>query len=46
MEHKAFKFSSTGLKRAQENLKGKEVFKVTKDNYKEYEKFILASYRG
>lgn len=39
-----FKFSSTKLKKAQENLRKKEVFKVNEENYKDYEKFILNSY--
>lgn len=39
-----FKFSSTKLKKAQENLREKEVFKVNEENYKDYEKFILNSY--
>ncbi len=39
-----FKFSSTKLKEAQENLRKKEVFKVNEENYKEYEEFILNSY--
>lgn len=39
-----FKFSSTKLKEAQENLRKKEVFKVNEENYKDYEKFILNSY--
>ena len=39
-----FKFSSTKLKKAQENIRRKEVFKVNRENYKEYEKFILNSY--
>jgi hypothetical protein len=44
VEYKGFKFSSAGLKKAQENLKDKEVFKVNEDNYKGYERFILDSY--
>lgn len=39
-----FKFSSTKLKKAQENLREKEVFKVNEENYKDYERFILNSY--
>lgn len=39
-----FKFSSTKIKKAQENLRKKEVFKVNEENYKDYEKFILNSY--
>lgn len=39
-----FKFSSTGLKKAQETLRKKEVFEVNDTNYEDYEKFILNSY--
>lgn len=39
-----FKFSSTNLKKAQKDLKKKQVFKVNERNYQEYEKFILNSY--
>ena len=39
-----FKFSPTKLKKAQESLREKEVFKVNEENYKDYEKFILNSY--
>ena len=46
VKNKIFKFSSAGLKRAQEGLKNKKVFKVNEDNYKEYERFILDSYRA
>lgn len=46
MKNNIFSFSSAGLKKAQENLKNKEVFKVNDDNYKEYEKFILDSYEA
>ncbi len=39
-----FKFSSTRLKKAQENLRKKKVFEVKEENYEEYEKFIVNSY--
>lgn len=41
-----FKFSSAGLIKAQERLDRRELFTVTEDNYEEYEKFILDSYRA
>ncbi|MGI6382054.1 MAG: Panacea domain-containing protein [Tissierellaceae bacterium] len=46
VKNNIFKFSSTNLKKAQENLRKKEVFKVNEDNYVEYEKFILDSYEA
>jgi hypothetical protein len=46
MKSNIFKFSPAGLKRAQKNLEGKKVFKVNNDNYKEYEKFVLNSYKA
>lgn len=46
MKNNVFKFSSAGLKRAQKELKNKEVFMVNDGNYKEYEKFILDSHRA
>ena len=46
VKNNIFNFSSAGLKKAQENLKSKEVFKINDENYKEYEKFILDSYEA
>lgn len=46
VKNKIFKFSSTNLKKAQENLKEKEVFRLSEDNYEEYEKFILDTYEA
>ena len=41
MKKDKFVFSSTGLKKAQEKIKEKEVFVVIKDNEEEYKDFIL-----
>lgn len=38
-------FSSAKLKKAQEELKQKEVFKVTDENAEEYKEFILGSHK-
>ena len=46
VKNNIFKFSPTRLKKAQEELRKKEVFKVNEENYKEYEKFILDSYEA
>lgn len=46
MKNNIFKFSPARLKKAQDNLRKKEVFKVNEDNYVEYEKFILNSYEA
>lgn len=43
MKKNKFEFSSTGLKKAQEKLREKDVFVFTKDNAKEYKDFILES---
>lgn len=43
MKKDKFNFSSARLKKAQEELKNKEVFKVTEDNAEEYKEFILKS---
>lgn len=40
-----FKFSSAGLKKAQEELKHKKVFEITEDNAQEYMEFISASHQ-
>lgn len=41
-----FKFSPLSLRLAQSKLKSKPVFKVNKDNYVDYENFILKSLQG
>lgn len=46
VKNNIFKFSPARLKKAQDNLRKKEVFKVNEDNYVEYEKFILNSYEA
>lgn len=44
VKNNVFKFSSKGLKQAQEKMNTKEVFKPNAENYESYEKFILSSY--
>jgi len=46
VKNNIFKFSPARLKKAQDNLRKKEVFKVNEENYEEYEKFILDSYEA
>lgn len=46
VKNNMFNFSSARLKIAQKKLEEKEVFQVNKDNYKEYEAFILGSYNA
>lgn len=43
MKDNIFRFSTSRLKETQRKLKDKEVFKLDKDNYKDYETFILKS---
>ena len=43
MKDNIFRFSTARLKETQRKLKDKEVFKLDKDNYKDYETFILKS---
>ena len=43
MKDNIFRFSTSRLKETQRKLKDKKVFKLDKDNYKDYETFILKS---
>jgi hypothetical protein len=43
MRDKIFKLSLSNLKEAQIKLKDKKIFRLNKNNYKDYEAFILNS---
>ena len=43
MRDKIFKLSLSNLKEAQIRLKDKKIFRLNKNNYKDYEAFILNS---
>jgi hypothetical protein len=44
MKDSLFKFSSHGLQMAQERLEKRKLFKVTEDNFKDYQYFVVESY--
>ena len=46
VKNNVFKITSSGLKAAQKRLNERDLFKPTVDNYKDYENFIVETYRN